>query len=118
MEQNDELCNENPYIEIKCIIYNLLLQRSSRPFKISLFAILFFLCRATFFFACYNRIFRFKCGKAYFNAGELRLALALKYVPHVIRTIFFIHCIPKVSQSRCRFACGKLIFRILKILLH
>ena len=32
------------------------------------------------------------------SACESRLTLALKYVPHVIGTIFFVRCIPKVSR--------------------
>ena len=34
----------------------------------------------------------------FYGKRELRLARALKYVPHVIRTIFFFRCIPKVSR--------------------
>ena len=42
-----------------------------------------------------------------------RLARAFKYVPHVIRTIFFVRCIPKVSKSVkfYRTSVGKSTFR-------
>ena len=40
-------------------------------------------------------VFRIKCGKACINTRAIR---AVKYVPHVIRTIFFVRCIPKVSR--------------------
>ena len=43
-----------------------------------------------------NGIFCIKCGKAYFNA---RASCALKYVSFVILTIYFVRCIPKVSQA-------------------
>ena len=48
--------------------------------------------------------YRFACGKLIFPYArqhqlyESRLARVLKYVPHLIRTIFFVRYIPKVSQ--------------------
>ena len=55
-------------------------------------------CQYAYLSSKNNNIFHIKCGKAYFNARDPSwLAHAVKYVPHVIRTIFFVRCIPIVD---------------------
>ena len=42
---------------------------------------------------------------------ELRFARALKYVPHMIQTIYFVRYIPKVSRVGVVLRAGKSTFR-------
>ena len=69
-----------------------------------------------------NSIFRIKCGKAYSNGraghesfvsprSSSRIVSAVRYVPHVIRTIFFVPCIPIVCRVGVIFSGGKSTFR-------
>ena len=73
------------------------------------------ICHFETFFGAELRTFRTMLQNSIFRINSpcpsSRLALALKYVPHVIRAIFFVRCIPKVNLLGVFLRAESLFFR-------